>query len=320
MKIRNLVVFIAVLLVAIPSAIFISRVTYKPKVYDCFKFFNEFDVLEIRLNELNDKVDKFILVEATRGQRNQDKPLYFNENKEHYAKFLHKIVHVVVDQFPEFEQIGTSDWWGVENFQRNQIMKGLELCKPNDRDIVIISDLDEIVRNEKVDQLVKLIDKKKNDVVFGSFDQYGYFLNRKIPEKLYLSIATSWGCLSKYIGSAQGFRNLSGFVKGHCANGFETLEYAKKYHPKKRWAFARIENLGWHFTSIGDFAKHREKIKSYAHIEFDCEANRNIENIKSRINSCELCEINAAFPQFVIQNQGLMESKGLLDQKETLFR
>jgi beta-1,4-mannosyl-glycoprotein beta-1,4-N-acetylglucosaminyltransferase len=74
--------------------------------------------------------------------------------------FLDKIVHVVVDQFPEFPPIGTSDYLDTEFFQRNQIMKGLRRCHPNNRDIIIISDVDEIIRSNKIDQIVKLIDKK----------------------------------------------------------------------------------------------------------------------------------------------------------------
>jgi hypothetical protein len=92
----------SLLVLAIPCGILISKALYKPKVFDCFLFFNEFDVLDIRLNELNDKVDKFILVESTKGFSNKDKPLYFLENKERYAKFLDKIVHVVVDEWKSF--------------------------------------------------------------------------------------------------------------------------------------------------------------------------------------------------------------------------
>jgi hypothetical protein len=65
-----------------------------------------------------------------------------------------------VDQFPEFPPIGTSDYLDIEFFQRNQIMKGLKRCHPNNRDIIIISDVDEIIRSNKIDRIVKFIDKK----------------------------------------------------------------------------------------------------------------------------------------------------------------
>lgn len=112
-------------------------------VYDCFCFYNELDLLEIRLNILNGCVDKFVLVEATRTQRNNPKPLYFAENKERYKKFEDKIIHLVLDEYPEhIEQ------WTIENLQRNYIMKGLEQC--SDDDIILISDLDEIPRPEYI--------------------------------------------------------------------------------------------------------------------------------------------------------------------------
>ncbi|NJM15850.1 MAG: hypothetical protein HC896_11225 [Bacteroidales bacterium] len=59
-------------------------------VYDCFPFFNELDILEIRLNELNEAVDKFVLVEASRTFQGDPKPLYFEENKEKVQGFFAK--------------------------------------------------------------------------------------------------------------------------------------------------------------------------------------------------------------------------------------
>lgn len=50
-------------------------------IYDCFTFFNELNLLEIRLNILNDVVDKFVLVEATKTFSGKDKPLYYEQNK-----------------------------------------------------------------------------------------------------------------------------------------------------------------------------------------------------------------------------------------------
>ena len=70
-------------------------------IYDCFTFFNELDILEIRLNELNQVVDKFVLVEANRTFTNQKKPLYFQENKTRYQQFLPKIINIIVDDYHE---------------------------------------------------------------------------------------------------------------------------------------------------------------------------------------------------------------------------
>lgn len=51
------------------------------KVYDCFPFFNEFELLKIRFDELNDVVDYFVLVESVETQRGNPKPLHFQEKK-----------------------------------------------------------------------------------------------------------------------------------------------------------------------------------------------------------------------------------------------
>lgn len=84
-------------------------------LFDCFTFFNELDLLEIRLEELSSVVDWFVLVEATRTFSGRPKPLYFEENKERYSKFLHKIVHVKLGYMPE----KPSSAWELEAFQRN---------------------------------------------------------------------------------------------------------------------------------------------------------------------------------------------------------
>ena len=59
------------------------------KLIDCFMYFDEDLVLDIRLNTLTDKVDKFIIVEATKNHAGQDKKLNFRI--ENFSKFKHKI-------------------------------------------------------------------------------------------------------------------------------------------------------------------------------------------------------------------------------------
>jgi beta-1,4-mannosyl-glycoprotein beta-1,4-N-acetylglucosaminyltransferase len=70
-------------------------------IFDCFIFFNEFELLEIRLNELNDVVDKFVLVEATKTHQGKDKPLYFEENKKRFSDFSNKMIHIAVSDYPK---------------------------------------------------------------------------------------------------------------------------------------------------------------------------------------------------------------------------
>ena len=109
-------------------------------VWSASTFNNELDVLEIRLETLDPLVDRFVLAEAPVTQRNQPKPLYFEENKERFAKWLPKITHIVVDDMPDGE--GWDANWARERHQRNALAAGLREVDPSDR--VLISDLDEI--------------------------------------------------------------------------------------------------------------------------------------------------------------------------------
>src|SRR5215831_14334612 len=109
--------------------------------YDCFPFFNELDILEIRLHELYRDVDTFVLVEAPWTHQGDPKPLFFEENKRRFKRFLPQIRHVVVPDQPK-----TDDPWVRERYQRECIRLGLADVRSGD--LVIVSDADEIVRRE----------------------------------------------------------------------------------------------------------------------------------------------------------------------------
>jgi len=113
---------------------------WKPKrrgrLFDTFIFYNELDLLELRLEELWDVVDVFVLVEATKTHRNNPKPLFFEENKARYERYLSKIRHIVVSDLPD----GPSPW-PREDHQRDAIMQGLDDLRRRDR--VMVSDVDE---------------------------------------------------------------------------------------------------------------------------------------------------------------------------------
>ena len=52
------------------------------KIYDVTCFYNEFDILELRLNILNDVVDKFVICECSRNHQGEERELLFEKNKE----------------------------------------------------------------------------------------------------------------------------------------------------------------------------------------------------------------------------------------------
>ena len=118
-------------------------------IYDCFTFYNEFELLELRLELLYPVVDHFVICECNKTLRGDDKPFYFAENKERFTKYLDKIINIQLTDPPMISQqrvksngnVFAGDW-DIEHYQRNGIIRGLVDCKPED--IIMISDLDEI--------------------------------------------------------------------------------------------------------------------------------------------------------------------------------
>ena len=245
-------------------------------IYDCFMFFNELDVLEVRLNELYDVVDKFILLEADKTFTNQDKPLWFNENKERFSKFADKIEHIVIDTYPEFDAA-----WTFESYQRDVIIKVLkERC--NDEDVIVISDLDEIPRAD-------LILKYKDTEGIKVFEQklytfYFNYLNATEPD---------WKRGTRLLK----FKDI----------GNQTLTDIRMSEGK------HIKNAGWHFTYLGGFEMVKYKIKSFAHQEYNSEYYMNEKrllrlildglDIFERGFKYKIVNIDKSFPKYVYENK-----------------
>lgn len=120
----------------------------KPRLYDCFTFFNELDLLEIRLETLSPHVDCFVIAESPITYRADPKPLYFQENKQRFAKFLPKIRHIIVDDLPN--EKGFDQNWQRETLQRAALERGL--FDARDNDLILLSDLDEIPIPEKIQE------------------------------------------------------------------------------------------------------------------------------------------------------------------------
>ena len=106
------------------------------KIYDCFTFYNELDLLELRLTELYDFVDHFVLVEADTTYTSRPKPFYYEENKSRYSQWADKIIHIKVTDMPH-----DPDAWVNDRWQRDQIMRGI--VEADDDDIIIVEDADE---------------------------------------------------------------------------------------------------------------------------------------------------------------------------------
>ena len=110
------------------------------KIFDCFTFYNELEMLDIRLHVLDSVVDYFVLAEIPKTHLGLDKEKIFDLNRERFSKFSHKIIYISSDKVPEAKGYGD---WTIENFQRNLIFHGLN-GKCDYDDVIMISDLDEI--------------------------------------------------------------------------------------------------------------------------------------------------------------------------------
>ena len=108
------------------------------RLFDCFTFSDELDLLSFRLELLSDVVDGFVLVEAPRSFSGQPKPLVFQDNRDRFERYLSKVRHIVVSDLPD--PIPTR--WIPEAFQRNAVERGLTDAR--DDDLILVSDVDEI--------------------------------------------------------------------------------------------------------------------------------------------------------------------------------
>ena len=124
-------------------------------VYDSFQFFNELDILYLRMNILKDVVDKFVISESTVTFSGDKKPLFYEENKEMFREFEHKIIHNVVDDTPM-----DCDAFTRDHHQKCAVARGLAGCMPED--IVIFSDVDEIPNPETLKKLLPTVEELRN--------------------------------------------------------------------------------------------------------------------------------------------------------------
>ncbi|MFN0048876.1 MAG: hypothetical protein ACKVOU_07130 [Cytophagales bacterium] len=260
-------------------------------VYDCFAFFNELDLLEIRLNELDKVVDKFVLVEATRTFQKKPKPLYFDENKARFKPFLHKIEHIIVDKYPNFfSKLRVPTAWDYDTYQKNQVAIVLKNCVPDD--VILYSDIDEIPNAEKITKYTG-----KNGYQVFQMRHYYYYLNcLEVEPTNELQPAWWYGTvMCKY----EDFKNIH-----HLRIQREVNKFTKN---------AVIEDSGWHFAYLGGVEKVIAKMNSYAHTEHNLDGFKDPVRIKELISAGKglygndlksvFQEIDQSFPKYLVENQ-----------------
>ena len=146
----------------------------EPKIYDCFVFFNELDILDIRLNVLDEEADYFVLVESTRTYTGQPKELVYEQNKDRFARFKDRIIHVVVDDMPE----QTESTFTREELQRSAIGRGLANAQPDD--LIIVSDVDEIPKPHMLHEARK---NAAGHITYFEGVYYHFYLNWRLADR-----------------------------------------------------------------------------------------------------------------------------------------
>lgn len=269
-------------------------------IYDCFTFFNELDLLEIRLNVLKDVVDRFVLVESDRTFTNRPKALVYESNKERFAAFADRIIHVVVTDYPEY----TSPW-AYESIQRNHIADGLREARPED--VVLVSDVDEIPDPDKVRSFaahpgVKVFDER----------YFAYYLNfRNVRQRRW------WG--TKMLSYADFCHCFDGvdvlydeFLPQALNAGTTASKIRMRNLPCSRGGVMRLPDAGWHFTSLGGTQAVIEKLKSYSHQEHSHEEGHFDPAVIERLiregkspglkMNCFAVPLDESFPRYLREN------------------
>ena len=234
------------------------------KIFDCFMYFDEETILELRLNILDQYVDYFVIVESNFTHNGETRNLNFNPEK--FKKFKKKIIYLVYDKQPnKIEKILKTDseditnWKHIsnailrENGQRNHISLGL--TDANQEDFILISDVDEIPNLENIN-----FNNLKKKIIFFQQDMFYYKFNLKLPDLIW---SGTKGCKKKYLESPQWLRNIKD--KKYPFYRLDTFFSKTKYY-----SIDFLNNGGWHFSNLKTAKQIEHKLKSYLHHrEFD---------------------------------------------------
>ena len=234
------------------------------KIFDCFMYFDEEMVLNLRLNILNTYVDYFVIVESKYNHRGEKRKLLFNEEK--FSKFKDKIIYLIYDEVPskvveiKFDDSEkTKDTKSImnalyrENEQRNYIINGL--TKANDDDIILISDVDEIPKIDGVN-----FDKLNNKIILFKQDMFYYKFNLCLPNFKWTGTKA---CRKKNLISPQWLRNIKD-------RKYPFFRLDTFFSDKKYINIEIIKDGGWHFSNIKTAKEIEHKLRSYLHHkEFD---------------------------------------------------
>ena len=261
------------------------------KLYDCCMYFDEDLVLDLRLNVLNDYVDKFVITEATKDHTGRNKKLNFNI--ENFSKFKEKINYIIVDDLPMNLKSFKKDWpvhHLRDQYQRNALSRGYK--NYSDDDLIMISDIDEIPEPKKIRE-------------FELKNKYACFMQKNFQSKInLLNISDKYWMgtkiiQKKYLKTPQWLRNIK----------TSKPAFWKFYKPRPPQL---IYDGGWHFSFLKEPEGISKKIKSYSHSEYNQSEFTDEKKIETRIKNrvdifdrgykYEKIDLDEAFPKYILNN------------------
>ena len=246
-------------------------------IYDCFMYFDEDLLLDIRLNSLNKFVKKFVITEATYTHNGTKKKLNFDINK--FKKFEDKIIYLVVDKQPnnilDLIQGETEEQKGEklilngmarDYFQRENLSRGIN--EASNDDLILISDLDEIPNLNQIN-----LTNIKNNIVIFKQKMFYYKLNLVYEDYTWLGTKA---VKKKNLISPQWLRNIKGkkYPKWRIDTFFSRKKYTNLFF---------VKDGGWHFTCLRTAEELEKKLLNFAHhYEYE-DSGLNIDDIRKLI-------------------------------------
>jgi len=250
------------------------------KIYDAFLFFNELDLLEIRLSMLDAYVDFFVISECDYTFSGNKKPFYFEENKHLFSKFLHKIIHIknynanetenliniqigkrkiifdnIIKYYNVIKNSAETDFgklhWCRDYLHREFVSLGLSEC--NDDDIIIFGDLDELPNPEIIKNIKNLFLNQNKYTLYQNY--HNYFIN------ILFNLEWMGNVIVKYqTAKLDSLANLR----------------------RNRSSYIKLENGGWHLSFMGGVDRIKHKLECYGHQEFNNDFIKS--NIEVKVN------------------------------------
>jgi hypothetical protein len=219
----------------------------KQKVYDCFPFYKELDLIELRMQELSSVVDYFVISEAELTHAGKAKPLYMSEALVTDPRFLPFKDRIIVYN----TNIDSDTAWGRENKQRRGLENVYALAHPDD--LILLSDADEIPSRDFVSFILESNLGYDKPILSKQFFYYYNFKYMK-PEQCHGTIA----------------------FRAKTRHNMQTLR-------NNRFYMDSIHSSGWHCSFFGSVKDVKEKIQNFAHEEFSSCADDSV--ISTRISN-----------------------------------